>query len=135
MRQARLVLAGDGVGAAPLLEAIRADESRLREVPLRLEWLGLEITAALRAGDRATAVRRYREALALLKGVDRYAGAAFLHELGAQALSGTPEADVAREAAARARAQLFDDAPPGSRARLQALLERHLQEQGTPHAS
>ena len=135
LRQARLALAGGDAAVAALLEAIRADESRLREVPLRLEWLGLEITAALRAGDRAAAVDRYREALALLKGIDRYAGAALLHELGARALSGTPEAGVARDAAARARRQLFDDAPPGSRARLQALFERRLHEPGTPHAS
>ena len=135
MRQARLALAGDGVGAGPLLEAIRADESRLREVPLRLDWLALEISAALRAGDRTAAVRRYREALALLKGIDRFAGAALLHELGARALAGTPEADIAREAAARARARLFDEAPPGSRERLQALFERRLIEQGAPHAS
>ncbi|RYD15203.1 MAG: serine/threonine-protein kinase [Lysobacteraceae bacterium] len=134
MRQARLALAGDGVGAAALLEEIRADEARLREVPLRLDWLAIEISAALRAGDRATAVRRYREALALSKGIDRLAGAALLHELGARALAGTPEADIAREAAARARERLFDDAPPGSRERLQALFERRLLEQGAPHA-
>jgi hypothetical protein len=59
-----------------------------------------------------------------------------LHELGARALASTPaEADAARDAARAAREHLLEDAPPAARERLQALLERRLQDEVTPHAS
>lgn len=137
LREAHLALAaGDLARARRVLDVIRADEARLREVPVRLEWLSLEIAAALRGVDRATAARRYREALALMKGIDRYAGATILHELGARALTPTPaEADAARGAAQTARARLLEDAPPAARERLQQRLDQRLQDEVAPHAS
>ena len=137
LREARLAIAaGESAQAARVLAAIRADEAHLREVPVRLEWLSLEIAGALNDGDRAAAMRRYREALAMMKGIDRYAGAAILHELGARASSSTPgEADAARAAALAARARLVEDAPPAARERLQALLDRRLRLEGSPRAS
>ena len=137
LHEVRLALAiGDLARARRMLDGIRADEARLREVPVRLEWLSLEIASALRGDDRVTAARRYREALALMKGIDRYAGAAILHELGARALAPTPvEAEAARAAAQGARTRLLEDAPPAAREHLQALLEQRLQDEVTPHAS
>ena len=65
-----------------------------------------------------------------------YAGATILHELGARALSTTPaEANAAQAQAQAARTRLVEDAPPATRDRLQALLERRLKDEVTPHAS
>ncbi|MFI4969248.1 MAG: protein kinase [Lysobacterales bacterium] len=131
LQRIRLALAdGNAAAATKELQAIHTDDTQLGEVPVRLEWLELEIATALRSHDLAGAARRYREALPLLKGAGRYAGATFLHRAGARALAGSPpESAAANAAAASAQAQLLADAPPDARPRLQERLTRRLRDE------
>ena len=125
---------GDPIRAAKLLAELSKQSTRLNEVPLRLEWLELEIAAALRAGNAAGAIGHYREALSLLKTVGRYADAGILHTLGEAAYRGHPaDADAAHAAAEAARAQLLADAPATVRPLLDAELARRLRELWEPH--
>jgi tetratricopeptide (TPR) repeat protein len=131
LQRVRVMLAeGNTAAAAKELQAIRADDAQLGEVPVRLEWLELEIASALRNGEPATAARRYHEALPLLKATARYADAEFLHRAGARALAASPqESAAAGAAAASARAQLLGDAPPAARLHLQERLDRRLHDE------
>jgi Flp pilus assembly protein TadD/predicted Ser/Thr protein kinase len=132
LQRVRLALAeGKPARIAKLLEAIRSDATHLGEVPVRLEWLELEMAVALNTGDPASASRRYREALPLLKDVGRYADAFFIHRLGARARAASaPEKDAANTAADAAREQLLADAPPDARTHLQERIARRLREEG-----
>jgi tetratricopeptide (TPR) repeat protein len=122
LQRVRLALVQGDAGAGKLLAAVRADEIHLGEVPARLEWLELEMAVALRSGDRSTAIRRYREALPLLKDAGRSADAMFLHQLAAQAYPAGRDSAAAGAAAEAARAQLLADAPADAR----ALFEQRL---------
>ncbi|HEU4665893.1 MAG TPA: protein kinase [Dokdonella sp.] len=133
LRRVRLAFAmpGKATRAAQPLAALRADPAQLAEASTRLAWLEFEIGAALQAGDRAGAARRYREALPLLKDADRAAGAYFIHALGARAFPpAAAEATAATAAAAVARAELLGDAPEAARAQLERRIERRLREEG-----
>jgi tetratricopeptide (TPR) repeat protein len=131
LERVRLALAtSDGARASKLLADVRKQNTRLNEVPLRLEWLELETAAALRAGNTAAALVHYRESLPLLKSAGLYSGASLLHSLGQTALTGrAAEATVAREAAANARARLLADAPESARTALESELARRLREE------
>ena len=130
LEQARLALAeGRRADAARVLTALAAETSRLNEVPLRLQWLELEIAAALGAEDRRLAVSQYRQALAMLKDVGDYAHADAIHELGARALPAGAEADAALAAAKAARTRLLASAPADARERFGAALERRLHDE------
>jgi tetratricopeptide (TPR) repeat protein len=134
----RLALAkNDNAGAARALAALRGASLRIGEVPLRLQWLQLEVAAALRAGKAADAAARYREALPILKTTGRWADAVLLHRLGARALAGRrSEADAARAAADAQQAQLLADAPPAAREDLRRHLDaRWRAESGDDHGS
>ncbi|TCO37278.1 serine/threonine-protein kinase [Dokdonella fugitiva] len=133
LQRARLAFAmpGKPTRAASALAALSGDATQLAEVPTRLAWLELEIGAALQAGDRGTAARRYREALPLLKDAGRAADAYFVHALGARAFPpDAAEAIAATAAAAAARKDLLADAPEGARANLDQRIERRLREEG-----
>jgi tetratricopeptide (TPR) repeat protein len=122
--------AGDRAGADSLLATLGTRTTELGQVPFRLEWLELEMAAALRAGNRDEAARRYRESLALLKDTGRYANATLIHELGARAVtSGGAEASAARAAADATRAELVAGAPPLSKSTLEAALDRRLRQE------
>jgi hypothetical protein len=98
-------------------------------VPLHLELLELEIGSALRANRKSDAANRYREALPLLRDAGRYAHAATLHALGAEALkAGSADATAAVSAGASARAALLADAPAASRASVEHQLALRLEE-------
>ncbi len=130
LEQTRTALAsGDRTTAAALLAALGTRTTQLGQVPFRLEWLELEMAAALRAGNHDDAARRYREGIALLKDTGRYANATLLHALGVRALpSGGAEAAAARAAAEATRAQLLADAPPAQKSTLEAALDRRLKQ-------
>jgi tetratricopeptide (TPR) repeat protein len=133
LQRVRLAFATPGppARAAQPLAALRADAAQVAEVPARLAWLELEIAAAVQAGDRPGAARRYREALPLLKDAGRAADAYFVHALGAHAFApAAAEANAATAAAAEARADLLGDAPEAARANLERRLERRLREEG-----
>lgn len=133
IRQA--LIGNDLAQAARLLATVRADSTRLGEIPLRLDWLELEIATALRNGNRAEANDRYREVLTILRTTGRWKASAVLHRLGALALVDRPaEARAARDAADAQQAQLLADAPPSSRTALSAVLDQRLIElTGTRH--
>jgi hypothetical protein len=136
LERVRLALAdADLAHTEKLLAAVRAESTHLGEVPLRLQWLELEIAAALRAGKVDDAAARYRQALAILKSTGRWGDAAILHRLGSLALAGhVAEAEAARASAEAQQAQLVQDAPESARASLLAELARRLRdEQGTRH--
>ncbi|MEO6075741.1 MAG: protein kinase, partial [Dokdonella sp.] len=117
--------------AASLLTPVRADATRLGEIPLRLDWLELEIATALRGDHAAEAIERYREALAILRSTGRWIGSVLLHRLGALALLDRPaEAQAARDAADAQQAQLLADAPADARNSLRGLLDAQLRNLG-----
>ncbi|MEO7326236.1 MAG: tetratricopeptide repeat protein [Dokdonella sp.] len=124
-----LLASGDRAGASRFLKMFAEETSRLNEVPLRLQWLELEIATALGDGDRARAVTHYRRALKLLDDVGDYAHASTIHELGARALQDGTEAQAARSAAKTARDRLLAEAPPDARASLAEQLDRRLREE------
>jgi tetratricopeptide (TPR) repeat protein len=128
IQRVRLALVdGNRTRVPKLLDAIRGDAMHLGEVPVRLEWLELEMIAALNDDDRDAAIRRYREALPLLKDAGRWADALFLHRLAARAYPATSaEARAARSAADAARVQLLADAPDQARPRFEQHMERRL---------
>ena len=135
LQRVRLALAQGDVAAGKLLATVRTDAIHLGEVPARLEWLELEMAVAVRGGDRGTAIRRYREALPLLKDAGRSADAMFLHRLAAQAYPAGAESDAARAAADAARADMLADAPADARGRFeQRLASREHAETGRPDA-
>jgi hypothetical protein len=81
----------------------------------------------LNGDDRAAAIRRYREALPLLKDAGRWADALFLHHLAARAYpAASANANAARSAADAARARLLADAPDEARARFEQRLDLRL---------
>ncbi len=125
----------DTAAAAALLRDLRGETVRLGEVPVRLEWLELEVAAALRAGNGDAAATRYREALAVLRTTGRWAGAITLHRLGALALANTPaEAHIASGAADTLQAQVLADSAEPARAALRQILARRWQsESGSNH--
>ncbi|MEP7044183.1 MAG: protein kinase [Dokdonella sp.] len=130
LQRVRLALASrDRAEAARLLRAISAETNRLGEVPMRLQWLELEIAAALGNGDSKQAVAYYRQALTQLKDIGDYAYATLIHDLGARALPLGAEADAARAAAQASRKKLLADAPEDTRASLSAQLDRRLHEE------
>ena len=136
LRQLRLALAGGESGPiARQLQILKAESAQVREFPQQLEWLSLQIAAAIRAKDKAEAVRRYRDALGLLKGIDSSGAAFMLHGLGSLALdTDSSEASAAQRAEAEARNRLLADAPEASRPLLREWLERRLREQsGVEH--
>ena len=123
--------------AATQLQKIRHQTARLAEVPLRLEWLELEIALALRNHQMNAAQARYHETLPILKNVGRYAYASTLHRLGERAFAGNKlESDSARAAASAALSQLLDDAPAQSRKLLESGMKKRLHEEvGNGHAT
>lgn len=127
----RLDLAARKVAAASkLLTRVSQQTSRLTEVPLRLQWLELEIAASLDASHAGDAANRYREAVGLLRSIGRYADASLIHQLGERALAGrSVEAAAARKAAVATRNELLGDAPKTARGLLQAELNRRWREQ------
>lgn len=88
---------------ASVEQTLDAETEKLGNLPLRLEWLAQSINGQLALGNSQAAIKRYREAEAILnKHAD--AQAAFtLHSLGAQALN--QFGDQAKAKAARAKAQ------------------------------
>jgi eukaryotic-like serine/threonine-protein kinase len=119
----------DDVRATKLLTEVRKQNTRLNEVPLRLEWLELEMAMAVRGGNAADAATRYREALALLKNSGRFATAGTLHTLGAAALTGhATDIAAAQSAADAARERILADAPENARTALATELARQLRE-------
>ncbi|MEO8803546.1 MAG: protein kinase [Rudaea sp.] len=131
LQRARLALASGGnTSANKSLEKIRAQTTRLGEVPLRLEWLELEIANALRNRKMTDAKARYREVLPILKQVGRYAYASTLHRLGARALAGNEiEVAAAKAAASAAQKQILDDAPADLRVPLENRLKQRWNEE------
>jgi tetratricopeptide (TPR) repeat protein len=129
LQRVRLALVDGNRPRVPkLLDAIRADATHLGEVPMRLEWLELEMVVALNGGDRGGAIRHYREALPLLKDIGRWADALFLHRLAALAYpAASADAAAARSAADAARAQLLADVPIEARARFDRRMDLRLQ--------
>jgi len=100
LERVRLALAAhDRAATKQLLQAFADDTAQLNEIPLRLQWLELEIAGALAANDKPRAASHCRQALALLAGVGSYANAATIHALGALALLSGTDAEVARSAA------------------------------------
>jgi eukaryotic-like serine/threonine-protein kinase len=115
--------------AGKLLTVMRDDATRLAEIPVRLQWLELEVAFALRSGKPQIAAQRYREAVAILKNSGQWADAVVLHELGARALAGNPaEASAAREAADRQQQQMLSQAPEQARATMRAALTHKIAE-------
>lgn len=131
----REALSGNDMAqASSLLASVRADTTRLREIPLRLEWLQLEIATALRAGNRAEASARYRDVLTILRSTGHWNASVLLHRLGALALLDRPaEAQAARDAADAQQVQLLADAPAGARKSLRSLLDGQLRDLGIEH--
>jgi tetratricopeptide (TPR) repeat protein len=133
--RARMALAAkDRESANRFLKSIRDETSRLNEVPLRLQWLELEIAAALGNGDKAGVAAHYRQAVALLKDVGDYAYSTTIHALAARALPPGSEADAARAAADAARGKLLAAAPENARPSLAAQLDRRLHEESPADA-
>jgi len=132
MESIRAALARDDRAAADTqLSGLRGETVRLGEVPVRLDWLELEIAAALRAGNAGTAAARYREALSVLRSAGRWAGAITLHRLGALALANLPaEAQAANSAADALQAVVLADTPEAARASLRGVLARRWQAEG-----
>jgi tetratricopeptide (TPR) repeat protein len=129
LEKARQALAAEDPSAGDVLAALRAETVLLGQVPLHLELLELEIGSALRANRKSDAANRYREALPLLRDAGRYAHAATLHALGAEALkAGSADATAAVSAGASARAALLADAPAASRASVEHQLALRLEE-------
>lgn len=128
---------GQIASASAEIGQIRQLTTRLGEVPLRLEWLELEIAMALRTHQISDAQARYHEALPVLKSVGRYAFASVLHRLGARAFSANKlESASAQSAAGKALTQVLDDAPPESRKSLEArLTQRWNEEVGDEHGA
>jgi len=128
LQRVRLALVdGNRARISKVLGAIRADTTHLGEIPVRLEWLELEMVAALNGGDRGNAIRRYREALPLLKDAGRWADALFLHRLAALAYpAASADASAARAAADAARTQLLADAPSEVRSRFEQRMDVRL---------
>jgi tetratricopeptide (TPR) repeat protein len=127
LQQVRLDLAaGQLARAQAALEALER-EAALGEVPLRLEWLRLAASAALRAGNRPQAVQHYHDALLLARDIGQHAGAQALHAIGRHALpEGSGEAATAAAAATAARDRLLADAPAALRDALRRELARQL---------
>jgi len=131
----RMALAAkDRETANRLLKSIRDETSRLNEVPLRLQWLELEIAAALGGGNKAQAAAYYRQAVTLLKDVGEYANSTTIYALGARVLPPGSEADAARAAADTAREKLLAAAPENARTSLAAQLDRRLHEESPADA-
>ncbi len=138
LERIRLALAeGNPAAAGKLLASTRKQTTQLGEVPLRLEWLELELAVALRDGNNTAAIAHFREALVLLKSSGRFHDAALIYALGELASkANSAEASAARAAADAARAQLLADTPAASRESLQQLLQRRWQEySGTGHGT
>jgi len=129
----RALARGDVAAASRRLTAVRKQTTQLGAVPLRLQWLQLELAVATRSGNAVDAVARYRETAALLKSSGRYRDAWLVYALGARALgSNRADADAARDAAESARKQLLADTPEASRESLRQLLQRRwLEESGS----
>ena len=87
-------------------QTLDAETEKLGNLPLRLEWLAQSINGQLLLGNSQAAIKRYREAEAILnKHAD--AQAAFkLHHLGAQALNQFGDKAEAKEARAKAQKAL-----------------------------
>ncbi|MET0230978.1 MAG: tetratricopeptide repeat protein, partial [Rhodanobacteraceae bacterium] len=130
LEQARIALAsGDRAATDAALAEIGRRTTQLGQVPFRLEWIELQMASALRANRAADVANRYREALALLRDVGRYANAYALHELGARALpKDGREAEAARAAADAARAALVASAPAASKSSLEAAIAHRLEQ-------
>jgi tetratricopeptide (TPR) repeat protein len=129
LEKARRALAAGDPSAGDVLAALRGETVLLGQVPLHLELLELEIGSALRGNRKSDAANRYREALPLLRDAGRYAHAATLHALGAEALrADSADAAAAVSAGASARALLLADAPAASRASLEHQLALRLEE-------
>ncbi len=126
LERIRLALAeGNPVSAGKLLATARRQTTQLGEIPLRLEWLELELAMALHDKNGADAVSHYQEALTVLKSSGRYRDAVLIFELGERAYqANNAEASAARTAADAARTQLLADTPAASRESLQQLLQR-----------
>jgi tetratricopeptide (TPR) repeat protein len=127
---------GDLARSRKLLADVRGESTHLGEVPLRLQWLELEIAAALRGGQLDDAIARYRQALAILKTAGRWGDAVILHRLGAEALAAhSAEAEAARASAQAQQTQLLHDAAETARPALESELARRLREErGEMHA-
>jgi len=130
VEEARIALAsGDRAATDAALAEIARRTTQLGQVPFRLEWLELAMASGLRANRVADVANRYREALALLRDVGRYANAYALHELGARALpKDGREGAAARAAAEDARAALMAAAPPASTKSLEAAIAHRLEQ-------
>jgi tetratricopeptide (TPR) repeat protein len=130
LAQLHLALAsGDPGDVNRRLQSARENAAQMREFTQQVEWLTLQAAVALRANGKSEAARHYREALALIKGIERLAGGYILHRLGALAMaSAGAEAAAADAAADSARKRLLEDAPADMRARLEAWQERRLRD-------
>jgi tetratricopeptide (TPR) repeat protein len=130
LEEARIALAsGDRAASDATLAEIARRTTQLGQVPFRLEWIELEMASALRTNRAADVANRYREALALLRDVGRYANAYALHELGTHALpKDGREALAARAAADESRAALIAAAPAASRNLLEAAIARRIEQ-------
>lgn len=117
------------------LADVSGESTHLGEVPLRLQWLELEVAAALRSGKLDDAKTYYRQALAILKTTGRWGDATILHRLGADALAAHPaEADAARANAQAQQTLLLQDAPESARPALESeLARRWREERGVTH--
>ncbi|MGA9335878.1 MAG: protein kinase, partial [Rudaea sp.] len=131
LERIRLALAANDISSAnKQLAKVRAQTTRLAEVPLRLQWLELEIAIALRNHDNAEARSRYHEVLPLLKQVGRYAYASLIYRLGENALGANAmEAASAGKAASAAKTHLLEDAPAAARTTLEARMKRRWNEE------
>jgi tetratricopeptide (TPR) repeat protein len=131
LERTHLALAqGNVASAKKQLATLRKQTTQLGEVPLRLDWLELELTVALRDKNDLAASARYREAVALLKSSGRYRDAVLIYELGERAgRNNSVEASAAHTAAAAARTQLLADTPASSRESLQQWLQQRLREE------
>jgi len=127
---------GDLARSRKLLAEVRGESTHLGEVPLRLQWLELEMATSLRGGQPDDASTRYRQALAILKTTGRWADAVILHRLGAEALSAhSAEAEAARANAQAQQTLLLQDAAETARPALESELARRLREErGDTHA-
>lgn len=100
--RAALLAARSGTGTGDDLDAAT---DRLGNAGLRLQWLEILMSRSLADGDRATALRAYREARGLLRGGDSQYGWR-LHALGARALRADGQVASAADAQAAADAAL-----------------------------
>jgi tetratricopeptide (TPR) repeat protein len=130
LERVRLALAArDRAATSRLLQGFAGDSAQLNEIPLRLQWLELEIAGALGDKDKSRAAAHYRQALTLLAGLGSYANAMTIHALGALALAPGTESEVARAAAATARERLLAQAPPEAHTSLVQQMDRRLREE------